>query len=352
MYSLLPYGFVSLMLAPLEWIGMEDRESAMHHILFAKWGSMEDRESAGHHILFPTLDYFDWIEMFGNLGAPSKYLPPNIVLIFEWLDSQQYSRKGTWRILIFKQQHRDCRSSGITHFFTSSERSLALDGKKGTMLREVMRLLLGTMWRANSIPRDSDFYIEDTICLAIDKSSAEISAGVNLLQAAMDIALVGFIFMDDNGADSKKKFPSKSCPLRYGKDKISQDALHLFERGLREYCGGFVGGKRDSQLGSIRNLQLHCFSRSRLMLLESESTFCEVIVAYSLLHLTMFWVLILVLPTVSVHWYSGELLRDKSRRWPWESSVEREILLLPLSLSGYVSWNVSSCTWVIWHAVC
>ncbi|KAK9733513.1 hypothetical protein RND81_04G072200 [Saponaria officinalis] len=40
--------------------------------------------------------------------------------------------------------------------------------------------------------------------------------------------------------DSLKKFPSKSCPLRYGASKIQEDALRLFHAGLREFmalCG-------------------------------------------------------------------------------------------------------------------
>lgn len=36
-----------------------------------------------------------------------------------------------------------------------------------------------------------------------------------------------------------RKFPSKSCMLRYGKDKIAQDALKLFERGLNEFCTAY-----------------------------------------------------------------------------------------------------------------
>ncbi|XP_059281770.1 DNA polymerase eta isoform X7 [Lycium ferocissimum] len=40
-----------------------------------------------------------------------------------------------------------------------------------------------------------------------------------------------------NDADSFKKFPSKSCPLRYGTSKIKEDALSLFQAGLREYLG-------------------------------------------------------------------------------------------------------------------
>ncbi|KAL9236000.1 hypothetical protein vseg_010715 [Gypsophila vaccaria] len=43
-----------------------------------------------------------------------------------------------------------------------------------------------------------------------------------------------------NDTDSLKKFPSKSCPLRYGTSKIQEDALRLFHAGLREFmalCG-------------------------------------------------------------------------------------------------------------------
>lgn len=37
--------------------------------------------------------------------------------------------------------------------------------------------------------------------------------------------------------ESKKKFPSRSCPLRYGAAKIQEDALNLFHSGLRDYIG-------------------------------------------------------------------------------------------------------------------
>lgn len=37
--------------------------------------------------------------------------------------------------------------------------------------------------------------------------------------------------------ESDKKFPSKSCPLRYGTAKIHEDAMRLFESGLREFLG-------------------------------------------------------------------------------------------------------------------
>ncbi|KAI4371218.1 hypothetical protein MLD38_019481 [Melastoma candidum] len=42
-----------------------------------------------------------------------------------------------------------------------------------------------------------------------------------------------------NGTDSTKKFPSKSCPLRYGQFKVQEDAMTLFRSGLREYLGFF-----------------------------------------------------------------------------------------------------------------
>lgn len=40
-------------------------------------------------------------------------------------------------------------------------------------------------------------------------------------------------------SDLHKKFPSKSCPLRYGTTKIQEDAMNLFQAGLREYLGPF-----------------------------------------------------------------------------------------------------------------
>ncbi|KAJ0840028.1 putative DNA-directed DNA polymerase [Helianthus annuus] len=45
--------------------------------------------------------------------------------------------------------------------------------------------------------------------------------------------------------DSHKKFPSKSCPLRYGAGKILEDSVNLFQAGLREFLGSYmspVGG--------------------------------------------------------------------------------------------------------------
>nr|XP_043634126.1 DNA polymerase eta [Erigeron canadensis] len=40
--------------------------------------------------------------------------------------------------------------------------------------------------------------------------------------------------------DSHKKFPSKSCPLRYGAGKMQEDAVNLFQAGLREYLGSYT----------------------------------------------------------------------------------------------------------------
>ncbi|KAG0622952.1 hypothetical protein M758_3G136200 [Ceratodon purpureus] len=37
------------------------------------------------------------------------------------------------------------------------------------------------------------------------------------------------------GPQPTKKFPSKSCPIRYGKEKLLADARILFERGLRDF---------------------------------------------------------------------------------------------------------------------
>ncbi|KAK3161988.1 hypothetical protein QOZ80_1BG0083900 [Eleusine coracana subsp. coracana] len=38
-----------------------------------------------------------------------------------------------------------------------------------------------------------------------------------------------------NGSGSVKKFPSKSCPLRYGTGKLQEDAMKLFEAGLHDF---------------------------------------------------------------------------------------------------------------------
>uniref|UniRef100_A0A453FJI0 DNA polymerase Y-family little finger domain-containing protein n=1 Tax=Aegilops tauschii subsp. strangulata TaxID=200361 RepID=A0A453FJI0_AEGTS len=41
----------------------------------------------------------------------------------------------------------------------------------------------------------------------------------------------------ENECNSMKKFPSKSCPLRYGTGKIQEDAMKLFESGLHDFWG-------------------------------------------------------------------------------------------------------------------
>ncbi|KAG0451338.1 hypothetical protein HPP92_013738 [Vanilla planifolia] len=48
-----------------------------------------------------------------------------------------------------------------------------------------------------------------------------------------------------------KKFPSKSCPLRYGRDKIQEDAKKLFDSGLREFLGSHTDGWRVTSLSVI-----------------------------------------------------------------------------------------------------
>ena len=35
--------------------------------------------------------------------------------------------------------------------------------------------------------------------------------------------------------NSDRKFPSRSCVLRYGKEKLAEDAFKLFERALNAY---------------------------------------------------------------------------------------------------------------------
>ncbi|KAK4270640.1 hypothetical protein QN277_019422 [Acacia crassicarpa] len=50
-------------------------------------------------------------------------------------------------------------------------------------------------------------------------------------------------------SDSHKNFPSKSCPLRYGTAKIQEDAINLFQAGLREYIGFY----NNKSLGSQSN---------------------------------------------------------------------------------------------------
>nr|BAJ97041.1 predicted protein [Hordeum vulgare subsp. vulgare] len=46
----------------------------------------------------------------------------------------------------------------------------------------------------------------------------------------------------ENEGNSMKKFPSKSCPLRYGTGKIQEDAMKLFESGLHDFWGSQNAG--------------------------------------------------------------------------------------------------------------
>ncbi|KAL1537541.1 DNA-directed DNA polymerase [Salvia divinorum] len=50
-----------------------------------------------------------------------------------------------------------------------------------------------------------------------------------------------------NDSESLKKFPSKSCSLRYGVAKIQEDALNLFHAGLREYVGVYHEKLKESK---------------------------------------------------------------------------------------------------------
>ncbi|KAF9623795.1 hypothetical protein IFM89_005380 [Coptis chinensis] len=55
-----------------------------------------------------------------------------------------------------------------------------------------------------------------------------------------------------NDSDSFKKFPSKSCPLKYGTAKIQEDALKLFNSGLREFLGSYraeTSGNQNNKWG-------------------------------------------------------------------------------------------------------
>lgn len=56
-----------------------------------------------------------------------------------------------------------------------------------------------------------------------------------------------WVILQSNDSDSHKKFPSKSCPLRYGAVKIQEDALSLFQAGLREYLGSYKSKTQGSQ---------------------------------------------------------------------------------------------------------
>ncbi|KAJ6808855.1 DNA polymerase eta isoform X1 [Iris pallida] len=51
-----------------------------------------------------------------------------------------------------------------------------------------------------------------------------------------------------NELDSQRKFPSKSCTLRYGTAKIQEDAKKLFDSGLRDFFGSQNSGWRVTSL--------------------------------------------------------------------------------------------------------
>lgn len=60
------------------------------------------------------------------------------------------------------------------------------------------------------------------------------------------------ITLQASDSDSHKKFPSKSCPLRYGTAKIQEDAFSLFQAALREYLGSYtakIQGNQNNQWG-------------------------------------------------------------------------------------------------------
>jgi len=71
-------------------------------------------------------------------------------------------------------------------------------------------------------------------------------------------------------SDSLRKFPSKSCPLRYGTRKIQEDALILFQAGLRDFLGSYsskVHGNENSNWG-VTSLSL---SASKIVSIPSVS---------------------------------------------------------------------------------
>ncbi|XP_074567698.1 DNA polymerase eta isoform X2 [Curcuma longa] len=41
----------------------------------------------------------------------------------------------------------------------------------------------------------------------------------------------------ENDMEPQRKFPSKSCPLRYGTSKLKEDTMRLFDSGLRDFLG-------------------------------------------------------------------------------------------------------------------
>lgn len=76
-----------------------------------------------------------------------------------------------------------------------------------------------------------------------------------LLSSSMVLFYVYFVWafiLQTGDSDSLRKFPSKSCPLRYGTRKIQEDALILFQAGLREFSDSYsfkVHGNENSNWG-------------------------------------------------------------------------------------------------------
>lgn len=92
--------------------------------------------------------------------------------------------------------------------------------------------------------------------------------------------------MQSNDGDSFRKFPSKSCPLRYGTSKIKEDALSLFQAGLREYLGLFnvkISGNQNNGWG-ITGLSV---TASKIVAIPSVSSkFLSAIIYY--IHLLLY----------------------------------------------------------------
>lgn len=80
-----------------------------------------------------------------------------------------------------------------------------------------------------------------------------------------------WVFLQSSDSDSQKKFPSKSCPLRYGTAKIQEDAFNLFQAGLREYIG-LYGGKSEGSHYSGWGITSLSVSASKIVPIPSVSS--------------------------------------------------------------------------------
>ncbi|XP_028758627.1 DNA polymerase eta isoform X7 [Neltuma alba] len=72
-------------------------------------------------------------------------------------------------------------------------------------------------------------------------------------------------------SDSHKNFPSKSCPLRYGAAKIQEDAINLFQAGLREYIG-FHNNKSQGSQNSSWGITSLSVGASKMVNIPSDSS--------------------------------------------------------------------------------